>query len=73
MYNSIHRDYSGKCLFHYILLEYLCEYIEGLPNAGDDSLEVSLVSLDQLDDIDIMPGTRKFIKKMAKKEGEEFV
>lgn len=70
VYNSIHRDELDRCRFHYILIEYLCEYQEGHPEAADDAVDAKWIKLENLRKINITPGTRKFIEKIAKQEAE---
>jgi 8-oxo-dGTP diphosphatase len=34
-----HRD--GRVLYHYVIADYLCEYVSGTARAGSDALEVA--------------------------------
>ena len=61
-FDAITREESGEVLYHYILFEYLCEYVSGEVNAMSDAPDARWVSLDELDNIDIMESTKRFIK-----------
>jgi ADP-ribose pyrophosphatase len=63
VFNSINRDDDGKVRSHYILFEYLCEYISGEVAPGDDAPDARWVSIDDLDSVNIMTFTRDFIVK----------
>ncbi|MCB8820497.1 NUDIX hydrolase [Microvirga rosea] len=43
------HDDSGRLLYHYILLAVRCEYVSGVPEAGDDALEARWIPITELD------------------------
>jgi 8-oxo-dGTP diphosphatase len=47
--------------FHYVLIDYVAEWIEGTPVAGDDAVEARFVSLDRVDDLISWSETRRII------------
>jgi len=63
VFDSIHRDDQGRIRFHYVLFEYLCEYISGDVCAGDDAPDAQWVRVDDLGSVPIMPSTCRFIEK----------
>ncbi|MBN1682471.1 NUDIX hydrolase [Candidatus Bathyarchaeota archaeon] len=67
--NSIVHDDEGKIRTHYVLLEYLCEYVSGEVHAASDAPDAKWISFEKLDSIDMMESTRKFVKQVAKQEG----
>jgi 8-oxo-dGTP diphosphatase len=67
--DSVRRDEDGRVHWHYILFEYLCRYVSGEPQAGDDATEARWVSLDDLGSVGIMESTRRFVEKTAHEEG----
>lgn len=64
VFDSIRRDQNGKSRYHYILFEYLCEYISGDISPDSDAPDAKWVPLDDLDSVDIMSSTKKFILKV---------
>ena len=69
IFDTIRKDCNGDIQFHYILFEYLCEYISGDLIAGDDAPDARWVSVDCFDSIPIMPSTRRFIEKTLSEKG----
>lgn len=63
IFDSVNKDELGRVQFHYILFEYLCEYISGEVKAGDDAPDARWIPLDNLDSFNIMPLTRRFIER----------
>lgn len=68
IFDSIHKDAEGKFLFHYILLEYLCEYVSGMVTPNSDAPDARWVPINDLDQVPIMPSTKKFIMKVLKEK-----
>ena len=68
-FDSIRRDKDGRVHWHYVLFEYLCEYISGQLKASDDADETRWVRLDDLSSVDIMESTRAFIEETSHIEG----
>jgi 8-oxo-dGTP diphosphatase len=68
-FDSIRRDEDGRVHWHYILFEYLCRWESGEPRASDDAAEARWVRLDDLNSVDIMESTRRFIEKTTREEG----
>ena len=69
VFNSINRDEDDKVRTHFILFEYLCEYVSGDVVAGDDAPDARWVSVDALDSVNIMKFTRDFIEKVLTERG----
>jgi ADP-ribose pyrophosphatase len=67
-FDSIRRDPDGHIHWHYVLFEYLCEYISGEPKASDDADEARWVRLDDLGSVNIMESTRAFVEKVTREE-----
>jgi len=59
----VYNDNEGKIIYHYIILDYLCSYISGDMKASSDAEDLKLVSLNELDNINMTEGTKKIIKK----------
>jgi len=65
IYEPIVRDEEGRVKFHYVLLEYLCRPLRGEPKPSSDVLDARWFRLEELADIDISPGTRHLILRVA--------
>jgi len=47
--------------YHYVIVDYLCDYVSGEPRAGSDAEEVALASRDELDRFDLPPQARDLV------------
>jgi 8-oxo-dGTP diphosphatase len=66
--DSITRDDDERVKYHYILFEYLCEYVSGETRSGSDALDARWVPLNDLESVEIMPTTLRFIRKIMTQE-----
>ena len=62
-FDFIDRDKEGKIKYHYIIIDFLADYISGEPRASDDASEVRWVSPEDVIDLDITSTTRKLLKQ----------
>ena len=69
IFNSISSDDEGIVRHHYILFEYLCEYVSGEVIPGTDAPDARWVPIDDLGSVNIMPYTRRFIEKVLTERG----
>lgn len=69
IYDPIVRDEEGRVRFHYILLEYLCRPVKGAPRPSSDVLDAKWFHLSDLAHIDMSPGTRRLIERVAETYG----
>jgi len=67
--DSIIRDDLGRIRYHYVLFEYLCRYVSGAVVPGDDAPNAGWIPLDELDSVNIMPSTRRFIERTLRERG----
>jgi len=44
---------DGRVAYHYVIADYLCEYVSGTPRAGSDALEVALADPAELESFDL--------------------
>ena len=63
VFDRLQHDDEGRVRYHYVLVDYLCEYISGDPRAGDDARDVKWVDLRDLDSIDMPDFTKSVIRK----------
>jgi mutator protein MutT len=47
VFDRIDRE-EGRVLYHYVIVDYLCEYLSGEPRAGSDAEAVALVAPEDL-------------------------
>jgi 8-oxo-dGTP diphosphatase len=60
VFDRIHRD-GGIVEYHYVIIDYLCDYVSGEPRAGSDADEVALVARADLDAYDLPPQARDLV------------
>lgn len=65
VFDSIHNNENDKTTYHYILFEFLCEYVSGKVKAASDAPNAKWIHLDNLDSIDIMQSTKRFIERVV--------
>ena len=66
VFDRLQHDSEGRVQYHYVLVDFLCEYISGEPRAGDDAIGVKWVSLKDLDGMDMPEFTKTVIRKAVK-------
>lgn len=66
VFDRLQHDQDGRVQYHYVLVDYLCEYISGDPRAGDDAIGVKWVRLKDLDGMDMPEFTKAVIRKAVK-------
>lgn len=64
VFDSIHKDEEERYLYHYILFEYICKYVSGEVSPSSDAPDARWVSIKDLDEVRIMPMTKRFILKV---------
>jgi 8-oxo-dGTP diphosphatase len=47
--------------YHYVIIDYLCDYVSGEPRAGSDADEVALVGRTDIDAYDLPPQARDLV------------
>jgi 8-oxo-dGTP diphosphatase len=53
--------------YHYVIVDYLCDYVSGELRAGSDADEVALVAPDELDAFDVPPQARDLVLDALRK------
>jgi mutator protein MutT len=48
VFDRIERDGGGAVRYHYVIIDYLCDYVSGTPRAGSDAEAVAFVAPDEL-------------------------
>jgi 8-oxo-dGTP diphosphatase len=65
VFDSIHRNKNDEPTYHYILFEFICEYVSGQIKASSDASNARWIQLDNLESVDIMQSTKRFIEKVT--------
>ncbi|MEX2721655.1 MAG: NUDIX hydrolase [Candidatus Wukongarchaeota archaeon] len=60
---KIFFDSQGKAEFHYILLSYLADYLEGDIHPASDVLEVKWVGKEDIEKLDVIESVLKVLKE----------
>lgn len=63
VFDVIQRDENGHIRFHYVIVDLAAEYISGEIKAGDDALDVSWVSVNDLKNRNVSDETRKLLEQ----------
>lgn len=69
-FQLIERDSSGRVRFHYVVLDYLAHYVNGVTRSSSDVEEVAWVNPDRLGHYNLRPETVEMVQRaltMAKK------
>lgn len=54
-FDRIQRDEDGRVLYHYVILDYLCERLSGEPRANSDALDARFASPGELSGLSLPP------------------
>ena len=54
VFDRIQRE-GAEVEYHYVIIDYACDYVSGEPRAGSDADEVALVAPDELGRYDLPP------------------
>ena len=60
-FDVIERDENGYIRFHYVIVDLAADYVSGELRAGDDAIDVSWVSLKDLNNRNVSGATRKLL------------
>ena len=60
-FDVIEHDENGHIRFHYVIVDLAADYVSGELRAGDDAVDVSWVSLKDLNNRNVSDATRKLL------------
>jgi ADP-ribose pyrophosphatase YjhB (NUDIX family) len=63
IFERIMPDVEGHTEFHYVIIDYLCQWQSGVVQAGSDVAKAEWVALDRLDSVRMAPGTPPVIAR----------
>ncbi len=64
IFDFIDRDADGVIRYHYIIVDFLADYLGGEPRAADDVSDARWVSPQEAAALNLSPTTRKLLKQM---------
>jgi 8-oxo-dGTP diphosphatase len=65
VFDFIDRDERGGVRYHYVIIDYLADFIEGKPQAGDDVSAAEWVHPDQLASMDVSARTLDLLRRLS--------
>jgi 8-oxo-dGTP diphosphatase len=63
IYEKVLRDQEDRPQYHFVILDYLCEFVEGTAEAGGDVLEVTWASEQELESLALTTAAKRVIGK----------
>jgi 8-oxo-dGTP diphosphatase len=60
----IYRDPEGEILYHYIIIDYVCEILSGVAKPGSDAAATSYYDIGLLENLDMTEGTVEIIREI---------
>ncbi len=66
-FDLIERDKHGRLLFHYVIVDFLAEYVSGRIRPGTDALEAVWARMDDLDRFDLNHATLDLFSRFSTK------
>jgi 8-oxo-dGTP diphosphatase len=69
VFDRIERE-AGRVRYHYVIVDYLCDYLRGQPRAGTDAEAVALVGDDELPAYDLPLPALELVREAFRRERE---
>ena len=66
VFEPMQRDEDGRLRFHYVVVDYLAQYVSGEPRPDDDAEDAQWVDLDALERLPMREETREVIWKAVR-------
>ena len=63
IYEKVLRDEDNEPRYHFVILDYVCEFVEGIARAGGDAVEVVWASEHQLGSLALTGAASRVIRK----------
>jgi len=60
-FDVIERDENGHVRFHYVIVDLAADYVSGEPRPGDDAVDVSWISPEDMKNYNVSAATRKLL------------
>ena len=62
VFDSIYRQPDGRIQYHYVLIDFACQFISGELRAGGDAVQARWVALEQLTEFQVAETAQKVIR-----------
>ena len=59
---------QGAVSYHYVIIDYLCDYVSGEPRAGSDAEAVALVAAEELDAYDLPDQAKELVLDVFRRQ-----
>ena len=66
--DRIFRDEGGRVQYHFVIVDYLCEVLEGEPLPSSDAVAAGYFKISDLDDVDLTEGTAEVIREVYRSQ-----
>jgi len=66
--DRIFRDEGGGVQYHFVIVDYLCEVLEGEPQPGSDAAAAGYFKISDLDALDLTEGTAEVIREVYRNQ-----
>ncbi len=63
IYEKVARDEMGAAQYHFVILDYRCEFVEGTASAGGDAVEAMWATEEQLESLGLTVAAKRVIQK----------
>lgn len=68
VFDRIHRE-DGRLLYHYVIIDYLCDYVSGTPRADSDAEAVAFAAPADLPGYDLPPKALEVVLDAFRRQG----
>ena len=65
VFDFIDRDAGGRIKYHYVIIDFLADYLGGEPKAADDVSDARWAGPDEAAALNLSPTTRKLLEQMG--------
>jgi 8-oxo-dGTP diphosphatase len=62
-FDRVTLDADGKCRYHFVILDYLCELVSGEAQANSDVVDVAWALEEELDRFSLTPTATRVVKR----------
>jgi len=63
IYEKVLRDSDNRAQYHFVILDYICEFVEGTPDAAGDVTDAEWVSEADLEKLQLTSAALRVVKK----------